>query len=75
MSLRAVLSCAVPDLGRTLLKPLCVPAAVTDCDVSVPRDVLPDRLGADFPLPDDVSIEVLRDESSGQAVPLRLLPG
>jgi hypothetical protein len=70
-----MLSCSVPDLGRTPLKPVSVPAAVTDFDIIVPMDVLRDRLGVQFPLPADVTIELLADQSRGQAVSLRLLPG
>jgi hypothetical protein len=70
-----VLTCSVPDLGRTMLKSVSVPAGVTDFDIIVPMDVLRDRLGSEFPLPADVNIELLKDESSGQAAPLRLLPG
>ena len=70
-----MLACSVPDLGRTPLKPVSVPAAVTDFDITVPMDVLRDRLGSHFPLPANAAIELLTDESSGQAAPLRLLPG
>ena len=70
-----MLTCSVPDLGRTLLKPVSVPAAVTDFDITVPMDVLRDRLGSQFPLPVDVTIELLADDRSGQAALLRLLPG